>query len=161
MQVGTFGPTWAAMWLEASPAIVVVVAAAAAATIVFTRPTQGALLPSLSRTPEELTAANGLSGTIEGAGMLLGPLAAAVILAVGTPADVFGAATIALLVAAALVAGLPRAPAGSDATAEATVGPDASGSTEPGRGTLEGLRLVAREPGRGSFVAEPPGPPCR
>jgi len=147
-QVVTFGLTWAAMWSMASPALVVGVAAAAAATLGFTRPTQGALLPSLSRTPEELTAANGLSGTIEGFGMLLGPLAAAAILAVGTPADVFGTAMVALLVATALVAWLPtsRAPvvgivlAPEPAAMEAEVV-----ASRPS--VLEGVRLVAREPG--------------
>lgn len=145
-QGATFGLTWLTMSLSAPPPLVVAAAAAAAATLGFTRPTQGALLPSLSRTPEELTAANGLSGTIEGLGMLLGPLAAAAILAIGTPADVFGAATVALLIAAALVAWLPagrvRLPAdpqrieliADEAPAEAPLG------------VLEGLRVVAREP---------------
>jgi MFS family permease len=147
-QVVTFGLTWAAMSSMAPPALVVGVGAAAAATLGFTRPTQGALLPSLSRTPEELTAANGLSGTIEGFGMLLGPLAAAAILAIGTPADVFGAATVALLVAAALVAWLPtgRKPvAGIALAVEApAVGVGAPGSHPS---VLEGVRLVTREPG--------------
>jgi MFS family permease len=148
-QVITFGLTWLAMWLAAPPLLVVAVAALAAASLGFTRPTQGALLPSLSRTPEELTAANGLSGTIEGFGMLLGPLAAAAILAVGAPTDVFGAATVALLVAAALVASLPagRTPLPLIGTIDATAGTSTASSgmrvSEPG--VLEGLRLVARE----------------
>ena len=148
-QVVTFGLTWAAMSLEASPFVVVAVAATAAACLGFTRPTQGALLPSLSRTPEELTAANGLSGTIEGFGMLLGPLAAAAILAIGTPADVFGTATLALLVAAALVAWLPgagRAPVGEIAlAAEPTTFGGAA--VESHLRILDGVRIVAREPG--------------
>jgi len=147
-QLATFGLTWAAMSLGAPPPLVVGVAAAAAATLGFTRPTQGALLPGLSRTPEELTAANGLSGTIEGFGMLLGPLAAAAILAIGTPADVFGTATLALLVAAALVAWLPagRVPANGIVLAiEPATG--ARGAVAAHPSVLEGLRLVAREPG--------------
>lgn len=148
-QVVTFGLTWLTMWLAASPLLVVAVAALAAASLGFTRPTQGALLPSLSRTPEELTAANGLSGTIEGFGMLLGPLAAAAILAIGMPTDVFGAATVALLVAAALVASLPagRTPLPLIGTIEATARTLAAGSGAPVSepGVLEGLRLVARE----------------
>jgi MFS family permease len=145
-QVVTFGLTWVAMGLAASPPLVVAVAALAAASLGFTRPTQGALLPSLSRTPEELTAANGLSGTIEGFGMLLGPLAAAAILAFGTPADVFGTATVALLVGAALVARLPagRAPLPSIVMADAAAGMTAVGR-EPDPGVLGGLRLVAGE----------------
>jgi MFS family permease len=145
-QVATFGLTWLAMSVGATPALVVGAAAAAAATLGFTRPTQGALLPSLSRTPEELTAANGLSGTIEGLGMLIGPLAAAAILAIGTPANAFGAATVALLIAAALVAWLPAgsAPLASDPRRIELVAAELP--TEPSLGVLEGLRIVAREP---------------
>ena len=61
----------------ADRAVVYLAAAVAATSIVITRPTQSALLPSLSRTPEELTAANGAAGVVEGSGVLLGPLLAA------------------------------------------------------------------------------------
>lgn len=101
------GATAAGMLLEANPVIVVLSAAAASVALTFTRPTQGALLPGLSRTPEELTAANGLSGTVEGAGVLIGPLVAAGLLAIGTPGLVFAAGTAASLLAALSVAGLP------------------------------------------------------
>jgi MFS family permease len=145
-QMTTFGVTWLTMSSGAPAWLVVGAAAAAAATLGFTRPTQGALLPSLSRTPEELTAANGLSGTIEGFGMLLGPLAAAAILAIGTPADVFGAATVGLLVAAALVARLPagRVPLPEDVRRIELVAVEPL--PESPLGVLEGLRVVAREP---------------
>ena len=102
------GTTAAGMLLDASPALVVLAAATASVALTFTRPTQGALLPGLSRTPEELTAANGVAGTAEGAGVLLGPLAAAGLLAVGTPGLVFAAGSIASLMAAISVAGLRR-----------------------------------------------------
>ncbi len=101
------GLTAAGMLLDASPVIVVLSAAGASVALTFTRPTQGALLPSLSRTPEELTAANGVAGTVEGAGVLLGPLAAAGLLVIGTPGLVFAAGAAASLVAAVAVAGLP------------------------------------------------------
>ena len=50
------------MVLGLPPLVVYISAAIAACTIGFTRPTQGALLPELSRTPEELSVANGVSG---------------------------------------------------------------------------------------------------
>jgi len=138
-QLVTYGVTWVGMALDASPVLVVVAAACAATALSTTRPAQGSLIPSLSRTPEELTAANGLSGAMEGTGMLIGPLVAAGILAVATPTAVFGAATVGCLIAAALVVRLPAAEA-----------PDAipdelgrSGSTERGS-VLDGLRLAAR-----------------
>ena len=65
VQAMAFGLTAVAMAVGAPPVIVYVGAAAAATSLTTTRPTQGALLPSVSRTPEELTAANGLSGTVE------------------------------------------------------------------------------------------------
>src|SRR5688572_19954564 len=76
----------AAAMLAGLPVPVVYLAAAVAATsLVVTRPTQSALLPSLAGTPAELTAANGTAGVAEGTGALFGPLAAAAILAVSTP----------------------------------------------------------------------------
>ena len=102
LQTAKYGVTSLGIALLAPPVLVVVAATCAATALSITRPAQGSLVPSLSRTPEELTAANGLSGAMEGTGMLLGPLLAAAILAVATPAGVFGAATIGCLVAAGL-----------------------------------------------------------
>ena len=138
IQVAAFGSTWIGMAIGAAPALVIIAAACAVTSLTVTRPTQGALIPSLARTPEELTAANGLSGTIEGAGMLLGPLLAASILAVATPTAVFGAATAASLAAATLVIHLPapRSPVVVRAEPEPVV-PTYRG------GLLEGVRLVA------------------
>jgi len=69
--------TAAAMFAAAPAWLVYVAAAIAASSLVVTRPTQSALLPSLSRTPDQLTAANGAAGVVEGAGVLIGPLLAA------------------------------------------------------------------------------------
>jgi MFS family permease len=112
----------------ASPWLVLVAAVLAALTLTFTRPSHGALLPGLSRTPEELTAANGLSGTVEGAGVLLGPLLAAGLLTVGSPGLVFAAASLATFVAAMLVVRLRVSRAGMDAADGSGV---AAGATEP------------------------------
>ena len=132
-----FGATWIAMAAEAGPVLVVIAAAFAAASLSVIRPTQGALLPSLARTPEELTAANGLSGTVEGVGLLLGPLLAAAILGSASPAAVFGAATAGCLIAAALVVRLPRPASAVDLAAR-------PGLVEPADrgGLLDGLRIV-------------------
>ena len=139
VQVAAFGSTCIGMAIEAEPVLVIVAAAFAATSLTITRPTQGALIPSLARTPEELTAANGLSGMVEGAGMLLGPLIAAAILAVATPTAVFGAATAACLVAALLVVRLP----GPRSTEVITTDPEGFATTDLG-GLLDGLGLVAR-----------------
>lgn len=97
----------AAAMLAGLPVLIVYLAAAVAATsIVVTRPTQSALLPSLARTPDELTAANGTAGVMEGLGVLLGPLTAAAVLAVSTPATVFLLAGVALAISTAATIGL-------------------------------------------------------
>ncbi|HEV8403505.1 MAG TPA: MFS transporter [Candidatus Limnocylindrales bacterium] len=140
VQAGGFGLTTVAMALAAPPIIVYAGAAAAATSLTITRPTQGALLPSVSRTPEELTAANGLSGTVEGTGLMLGPLVAAGILAIASPTAVIAAGAAACLVAAALVARLPMPSspptvAGDPPAADALLPPD---------GLLSGIRTVRR-----------------
>ena len=141
-QLVTYGATWVGMALGAAPILVVLAATCAATALSVTRPTQGSLLPSLSRTPEELTAANGLSGAMEGTGMLVGPLLAAAILAVATPTAVFGAATAACLLAATLVVRLPTARSPVTTSGE----PERSGS--PARDSvLDGLRLATRHGG--------------
>ena len=145
VQTVTYGATWLGMALAAPPVLVVVAATCAATALSITRPAQGSLVPSLSRTPEELTCTNGLSGAMEGTGMLLGPLVAAAILVVATPAGVFGAATIGCLVAAALVVNLPsRAPT---VVAEAPEAPGVVDRPEGAGSVLDGIRLAARHGG--------------
>ncbi len=104
------GLTAASMALGWAPVVVIVIGAGAQCAMTMTRPAQGGLFPVISRTPEELTAANALSGSVDGLGMLLGPLVAAGILAFGPPAAVFGVAAVASLVASALVLGLQIVP---------------------------------------------------
>ena len=141
----TTAATGLAMALGSDPLVVYAAAATIASALTVIRPTQGALLPGLSRTPEELAAANGLTGTVEGLGLFLGPAAAAAILLVATPDVVFAAATGAALLGALLVARLPRTvPTGAD--------PDGAHHSDghlatdvPTVGLLAGLRTVARE----------------
>lgn len=142
VMVAAFGSTWIAMAVALPPALVILAATFASASLSVIRPTQGALLPSLARTPEELTAANALSGTVEGAGLLLGPLIAAAILTVATPAAVFAVATIGCLAAAALVIRLPIQGSPVAAAAKTAQAAQAAESVEVG-GLLDGLRLVA------------------
>ena len=50
----------------------------------------GSILPIVARTPSDLVAANVVTGFTEYVGMFVGPLIAAVLLASGSPASVFG-----------------------------------------------------------------------
>ncbi len=127
LQGVAFAAGAAGMVLGASPVFVVVAAAAATCFLTLTRPAQGSLLPTLARTPDELTAANGLAGTVEGAGLLLGPLSAAAILLAGTPGVVLAAGAAASVLAGLLVLRLPvkaAAPAVMPAGAAAVIGGD-------------------------------------
>jgi MFS family permease len=128
-------------------AVVYAVAALAATSLVVTRPTQSALLPSLSKTPNELTAANGAAGIVEGAGVLIGPLMAALVLTRSTTDVVFLVSGLSLLLAALATIGLR--PSGGLA---ALRGPwsrvDDDGSPPPparDRSFLAGLRTVAAD----------------
>ncbi len=141
VQAAAMLATAAGMLLDLPVAIVYVFAAIAASSLVVTRPTQSALLPSLARTPDELTAANGAVGIVEGAGILGGPLIAAAILTQATPAVVFLAAGLALVLASLLtmrlrpVGGLALVTDGADRSADDEALDD--------RGFLAGLRVVA------------------
>jgi predicted MFS family arabinose efflux permease len=68
------------------------------------RPAQAALLPSLARTPEELTAANVSSTAIESVGSFLGPALGGVLLAATSVGWVFTATALTLVWSAILVA---------------------------------------------------------
>jgi MFS family permease len=80
------------------------------------RPAQAALLPSLARTPDELTAANVASTAIESTGSFAGPALGGLLLVATSPGVVFAttAATFvwsALLVAGIRPTGVPARPA--------------------------------------------------
>ncbi len=74
-------------------------------TVAFTvfRPTHSALLPALCQTPFELTSANVVRGLLDSFSVLVGPLAAALLLDLSGAASVFVAAALASLWSAWLV----------------------------------------------------------
>lgn len=114
-------------------AIAVVVTVAATAF----RPAQAALLPSLARTPEELTASNVTSSTIEGAAIFIGPALGGLLLAVSSVTVVFLVTVATFLWSAALVYLLPHVPRPRPEKAERT-----SALAEMGAG----IRTLTREP---------------
>jgi hypothetical protein len=108
----------------------------ASTAMVTTRPAQSALIPSISATPDQLTAANVVVGWLEAAGVAAAGLLTGVLISLARVGSVFvvcaGLATAALL----LVAGLRVAPLA------------APEQRPPGvlSGAGEGLRLAARRP---------------
>jgi MFS family permease len=89
-----------------------VFALAALVSLVSTafRPAQAAVLPSLSRSPTELTAANVASSTVESVASFAGPAVGGVVVALSSPAVVFAANGVTFAVSALLLLGIRRDP---------------------------------------------------
>ena len=138
VQAVAYAITAAGMLSGVPPVLVYLAAAVQSAGTTLTRPAQGSLLPRLARTPEELTAANSVSGTIEGAGVLLGPLAATAILAVAGPGAVWALGALASTVAVVLVMNVGRLLEGR--TGGDPAGRGRRGGSRGGRGGSRGGR---------------------
>lgn len=135
-----------AMIAGAPVVLVYLVASIGGAALVVVRPTQSALMPSLSHTPDELTSANGAAGVIEGAGILLGPLLAAAVLTQAGPSAVFVLSAAAVLTGALLVTRL-RSPAAHDAdAARRATGREMSVFPREAGAMVAGLRAVLTDP---------------
>lgn len=135
--------TAAAMFAAAPAWLVYTAAAIAASSLVVIRPTQSALLPSLSRTPDQLTAANGAAGVVEGAGVLIGPLLAAVLVQTHI-GIVFLMAGAGLAVAALVTLRLrPDRALEGDADGDPKVDREPDGATD--RSFRAGLRAIAAD----------------
>jgi predicted MFS family arabinose efflux permease len=86
-----------------TPGIIYALATFVAVASKTFRPAQAALLPSLARTPEELTAANVSSTAIESVGSFLGPALGGLLLAATSAGAVFAATAATLVWSAFLV----------------------------------------------------------
>ena len=98
----------AAPVLAASGPVGVVYALAVVSTIAFTpyRASHSALVPSLCRSPDELTSVNVVRGALDSLSVILGPLVAALLLEVWSISAVFVFAGACALISAGLVARL-------------------------------------------------------
>jgi len=130
------------------PVLVFVLAGTASVVGTPFRPALRALLPSLVSRPEELTAANGTSSTLESLSFFAGPALAGLLLATTSVPVVllFDAVTFAW--SALLISGIrPEFPAEAEPVAEGEEGAaDADEPAEAGflRDTLEGFTYMAR-----------------
>ena len=95
-----------AAYADASPIVIYVIAALVGVAATAFRPAQAALVPSLARTPEELTAANVSASAIESIGIFAGPAIGGLLLAAFGPGAVFIVTASALVWSAILVLGV-------------------------------------------------------
>ena len=143
-QAATMSLTAIGMLAGWAPVLVIAAAAAAGCAMALTRPAHWALLPLLARTPEELTAANGVAGSVEGAGGLIGSVAASFVLALGEPGTVFAVGAIAVGGSALLVARLPVRAGRAPAAVEASSGDGDEGTNGERPGGAPRISLGAR-----------------
>lgn len=104
------------------------------------RPAQAALIPTLATTPQELTASNVVSSTIESMGMFVGPAIGGGILAISGPEAVFFLAAATFLWSAALVWRIRV-----DESTAASGGEEGEKSSFL-KQTFEGFAMVAKNP---------------
>lgn len=126
------------IWKEAPPAIIFTLAAITAIVATPFRPAVAALLPSLVDSPEELTASNGTTSTIESLAIFVGPAIGGLLLTVASiPVvglfDVLTFVWSALLVSRIVVTHGDKVAVTVPDTVEAagTTVPDAVGATGP------------------------------
>jgi MFS family permease len=143
VQTAAYFASGIALWF--APALVAyAMAVVFSCAVTLTRPVHNAILPQLSETPEELTAANSLSGAAEGFGILLGPILTSVLVAVSGPAlpvTVFAGGT---LVAALLTQNLrlhQATPAADNVDPDRLV-----------RAAADGFRALRRERGAAALT---------
>jgi MFS family permease len=122
--------------IDAPIAAIYVLAAAVAMVGTVFRPAQAALTPSLSESPEELTAANAVAGTIESTSIFLGPGIGGLVLAASGSVAVFLVCLAAFLWSAVLVWSIGEPRPSEDAGAE---------EREP-TATLAGFGTLAASP---------------
>lgn len=125
-----------AVLADTSPLVVYVLAVAAAVAGTVFGPSEAALIPTLARSPEELTAANVSASTIESVGTFLGPALGGFIVAATS-------AEISFFVAAGLVVGTCVVVAGVREPARAA--PEEDGEEERFAG-LAGFRTLLGDP---------------
>jgi MFS family permease len=135
VQAAAMAATAAAV-LAGVPLAAYAAAVVAAAAVTTTRPAQSTLIPSVSVTPDELTAANVVVGWLEAAGIVAAGLLTGGLIAAAGVASVFAVCAGLGLAAALLVAGLRVPPLAS--------APQAAQAMPAGLG--QSLRLMARQP---------------
>jgi MFS family permease len=136
-RVVLIGCAAAAVFADASPYLVYILAGLVGIAATPFRPAEAALIPTLARTPEELTAANVAASTIESIGMFGGPALGGLLLAATGVGTVFIVTAGMLVLSAVLLVGVR--PAAATEQEEAAEPEDIVDEL------LAGFRTIARE----------------
>src|SRR5215831_7051108 len=115
-RVAAVGASAALVFLGGPTALVYALAVVTSAVATAFRPAQAALLPVVARSPEELTAANVSSSTIDSVGMFVGPALGGLVLAAFSVGAAFLFTAITFLWSALLVSRIRLAPGDAAAT---------------------------------------------
>ena len=126
-----------AAYADASPIVIYVIAALVGVAATAFRPAQAALVPSLARTPEELTAANVSASAIESIGIFAGPAIGGLLLAAFGPGAVF--------IVTAVGSGLVGDPRAGRATGRRSRAQGRRAAARSSTSSSLGFRTVARE----------------
>lgn len=111
--------TAAALAFDAPALVTYPLAIVVASLVALSRPIHAALMPEVVTSPDDLTAANVVSGMAESAGSLIGPLGAGLLIGLGGPAAVFAVAAIGNAVGAVLILSVARGRSRSAAASSA------------------------------------------
>jgi MFS family permease len=132
------------IWAHGAAILVYVLAAIGVVLSTAFRPAQAAIIPTLAATPQELTASNVVSSTIEALGIFAGPALGGIVLVLSGPAAVFALAALTFLWSALLILRI-----------RVEEGPAAAGEPQEGappervsffRHTFAGFATVAKQP---------------
>ena len=107
-QAALMAMTVVALVTESPPLVVYALATVVATLVALSRPIHSALMPEVVDAPDDLTAANVVSGMAESLGSLIGPLGAGVLIGMGGPAAVFAVAAVGNVIGSAAVFGVVR-----------------------------------------------------
>ncbi len=150
----------AALLLAGADALLVYGAAILAGlALTLVRPAHAAVLPTIARTPSELTAANVATGTVENVGVLVGSVAGGVLLAEAGTAGVWLVAGVGLVVGFLAVVGMRPATVVRRRRLELTLDEEGPGPALPVPGAVDAVRaaevaVVASPRGGGAVLQE-------
>jgi MFS family permease len=142
---------------DAHPLVVYGLACVTASLVSLSRPIHAALVPEAVTSPDDLTAANVVSGMAESAGSLIGPLGAGLLIGAGGPEAVFAVAAAGNLIGSVAVLGVhrrrTRVEASGPEAATPALSPSASapGTQPPNRWRTGATELVG---GLAAIVAD-------